>query len=905
MIELLFFLGCIPPQETHVLITEVMTNNQGSLQDQFEEPSDWIEITNLGNAAVNLHSWSVADTRTKTPWFLPQIVLEPSQSIIVYASGRNLPDIKTPLHTDFRLRKTGDQLLLFNEQMKLMDSVNIPALPIDISWGRDSTDTNVFGYLLQSSPGIFLEQKTHSTLVDQSALILSEVQFKNNTTVLDPRGVTPDWIEVQNISDEKIDLSTYYLSDNLQKMEKWRFPPIIVEPHEFFVVYATSEGKNTPEYFPYNLSDQDTLVLSNTSHTQIEVLSLSNFSTGLVGKIEGSWMENIIPTPYRENRQLQESDIYISEIFPFKTDKKEEWIELFNPTDREINLAEYQIAMQKQRVSLPNTILPPNGFYVYTLDRSNTDSNPTLSSSGSLIQLIKKDIIVETIRYPKIPPNYSYGKDMQGMLVYFPTPTPNVTNATKYKTRWLSSPQLTKESGYYQESFDLRLQQPQMDTIYRYALNGDEPNENSPVFPASLTIDKNTVLRVQAFANDAIESDILSVSYIFDTNTTLPSIHLYFENRALFHPVDGIFVKGLHAQEAAPHLGANYWKKREVPMQFSYWDSKGILQFQGMGKMRVHGGYSRMLKHKNLQLNARSDSGMASFSYPFFPQRAEQEYSKLVLRGGGQAQLQFLFTDIFMFDMLQTTHLYGLAYQTVHIYFNEKYWGIYNIREKLDENYISRIANVSPEDVKIVSIGIDERNTEFSTLLRQLSLHDPADPESYKWISSVVDMDSYIDMLMYHIFFANSDYGNTKMWKSPNHSWHFLVFDADLILKGEFSPDRLFFSGDFRFAQLRILNKWLLRSPEFTEAMINRATMLYQNDFSPVRFHLLLDNYRERFTTSMAELERQKKYGHNWVEEANKFEQAYLRNYTKIPSIFQKLLGLTDTEIQRYFPNET
>ena len=671
------------------------------------------------------------------------------------------------------------------------------------------------------------------------------------------------------------------------------------------MIYASSEGTNQPEYFPYNLSKNDTLILSNSLHHTIDVVSLSDYPSGLIGKIDNVWMENIIASPNKENHEIYIDDLILSELYPFKSDKNPEWIEIWNPTDHEIHLEQYELAIQKHRIPLPNLILAPNEYFVHSIEKKEPEEMTSLSAHGSLIYLLKNDIIIETMHYPTIPPNYSYGRNRQNALVYFATPTPNQLNANKYKNRWLPLPQLTKESGYYSDIFEVRIQNKKMDQIYRYTLNGDEPNEKSPIFPTALTIDKNTVLRVQAFADDAIKSPILSVSYLFDQNTTLPSIHLYFQDAQLFHPVDGLFVKGLNAEEIIPYQGANYWKNDEIKMQFSYWDSKGIAQFEGLGTMRVHGGYSRMLKHKNLQLNARSQSGMASFNYPFFAQRAEDEYSKLVLRGGGQSQFNFLFTDIFVFDLLQSTHLYGLAYQTVHIYFNEKYWGIYNIREKLDEDYVSRISNIPPEDVTIVNIGINKKHPDFTAILKQLSQVNPKNPESFAWISSEIDMDSYIDMLLYHIFFANSDYGNTQMWKSPNNTWHFLVFDADLVLKGTFSIDALFFEGDFRFAQLRTLNQWLLQSPEFREKILSRASKFYQDDFSPLRFHQLMDNYRQLYGPSMLALDRQKKYRRNWLEEAEHFETSYVKHYRNLPYLFQNLLTLSHDDMFQYFPNES
>ena len=48
----------------------------------------------------------------------------------------------------------------------------------------------------------------------------------DNTDIKDEAGEAEDWIEIYNGGEEDIYLGQYYLSDNLQKPDKWLMPDI-------------------------------------------------------------------------------------------------------------------------------------------------------------------------------------------------------------------------------------------------------------------------------------------------------------------------------------------------------------------------------------------------------------------------------------------------------------------------------------------------------------------------------------------------------------------------------------------------------------------------------------------------------------------------------------------------------
>ncbi len=55
LLLLLFFLPFWSPAQ--VLINEVCTDNEESIEDEYGEASDWIELFNAGSVSVNLSAY--------------------------------------------------------------------------------------------------------------------------------------------------------------------------------------------------------------------------------------------------------------------------------------------------------------------------------------------------------------------------------------------------------------------------------------------------------------------------------------------------------------------------------------------------------------------------------------------------------------------------------------------------------------------------------------------------------------------------------------------------------------------------------------------------------------------------------------------------------------------------------
>jgi len=121
------------------LITEFMAINSGTLADEDGDSSDWLEIHNAGDAAVNLDGWHLTDDQSDlTRWEFPSRLLVAGGYLVVFASGKDRTGGE--LHTNFALNGDGEYLALVQPDGTTVANQYAPQFPeqaADISYGVD------------------------------------------------------------------------------------------------------------------------------------------------------------------------------------------------------------------------------------------------------------------------------------------------------------------------------------------------------------------------------------------------------------------------------------------------------------------------------------------------------------------------------------------------------------------------------------------------------------------------------------------------------------------------------------------------------------------------------------------------------------------------------------------------
>ncbi|MBT3209374.1 MAG: hypothetical protein HN704_06090 [Bacteroidetes bacterium] len=120
----------------NIVINEFMSLNNSTIVDEDGEFVDWIELFNNSNSAINLNNYKISDDTNNTDkWIFPEILIEPSGFVLIFASGKDRPD-QSFLHTNFKIKSEGEYIILSSPADSIIDIVEPISLPADKSFGR-------------------------------------------------------------------------------------------------------------------------------------------------------------------------------------------------------------------------------------------------------------------------------------------------------------------------------------------------------------------------------------------------------------------------------------------------------------------------------------------------------------------------------------------------------------------------------------------------------------------------------------------------------------------------------------------------------------------------------------------------------------------------------------------------
>ena len=131
-----------PPADAWVIeaslsLSELQAHNESTLLDEDGDSSDWIEVHNHGDQAIDLSGWHLTDKRSdSTRWTFPALSLEADGYLVVFASGKDRRQATGELHTNFELSRSGEYLALVAPNGVTFDEYRFPRQPVDASYGR-------------------------------------------------------------------------------------------------------------------------------------------------------------------------------------------------------------------------------------------------------------------------------------------------------------------------------------------------------------------------------------------------------------------------------------------------------------------------------------------------------------------------------------------------------------------------------------------------------------------------------------------------------------------------------------------------------------------------------------------------------------------------------------------------
>ena len=81
----------------------------------------------------------------------------------------------------------------------------------------------------------------------QSSPVINEFLALNKSTIYDEDGQSSDWIEIFNPNQSAVNLEGYYLTNDSNNLEKWRFPNVSIAEGEYLIVFASGKDRDNGE----------------------------------------------------------------------------------------------------------------------------------------------------------------------------------------------------------------------------------------------------------------------------------------------------------------------------------------------------------------------------------------------------------------------------------------------------------------------------------------------------------------------------------------------------------------------------------------------------------------------------------------------------------------------------------
>ncbi|TVR50610.1 MAG: hypothetical protein EA425_09420, partial [Puniceicoccaceae bacterium] len=658
---------------------------------------------------------------------------------------------------------------------------------------------------------------------------LNEILASNGSVLADEDGDFEDWIELINTGGEPVLLEGWGLSDDYDRPFRWVFPDLVLGPGEKLLVWA---------------SGKDRLLPAGPLHANFAISSAGE--EVLLTRPDGTRADEVPPTELPR-------DVSLGRV----PDGVGEWRYFPVPTPGAANAGVHYAG-----ISPPVVVSHSAGFYAEPFEL--------------VLEAQEGAVIYHSLDGSDPDPAHLEGIAYAYKQVYAENPGSTTGPLLERTIR----------SHVYEAPLWIEDRTGPADLAGITTTFGEGPVE--PVGP----VFRGTVLRARAVLPDHLPGPVETRSFfvhpvgadVFD----LPVVSVVADERHFFDYETGIYVAGKVADEwrvfnpMVPVYGstpANYNQRGEA------WERPGHLEFfdgyqtfaQGLG-LRIHGGWSRSFDRKSLRLYARNryDESNA-FDHPFFPDLERrgfpgeplEHHRRLLLRNSGNDYRSTLLRDAILQELVAHRPLDTQAHRPAVHFINGEYWGLINLRERFDQQYLEAHYGADPDRVDLLfgNAWVDHGSNDHYLALLDLLREQPVEsPAVYAEIRTRMDVENYLDYITTQIFILNRDWpgNNIDYWRAEpapgqpaapplDGRWRWMLFDTDFGFAiwdhglEEIGFDMLAFATEEGKDDWpnpdwsTFLLRTLLRNDDFRTAFINRFCDFMNSAFRPDRVVAVID----------------------------------------------------------------
>jgi gliding motility-associated-like protein len=538
-----------------------------------------------------------------------------------------------------------------------------------------------------------------------------------------------------------------------------------------------------------------------------------------------------------------------------------DFIEIYNTTAAPINLNGYffsdNAANPTKWKFTANVNIPANGLRVLhcsgkdtilPLGQTHTKFKLTQCHANQVIIADPGGMILDSLTMIRSQKNHSRGRITNGAPTFgvFATPTFNAPNAGAFAD-YDPRPVMSIAPGHYAGPQVLTLSAPSGTSTIRYTTNGLAPTAASTLYTAPIAIDSTMVIR--AICYSATPATVLP-SFV-ETNTFLIN-----EN----HAFAVISLCGRYTGGAGL-----FGNSQPIDNSFEYFDINKNFKWEFQGESKRHGHDSWAFAQKGIGIEVLDEYGyMAEMPQKFFANSPRDSFKRIILKAGAsdnypgnnptRTYAHMRDAMVQTYSIKNNLNLDERSYDPAVVYINGRYWGIYEVRERVDNDYTEYYYGQTKNKIDVIqhwggTNAIYGTEQEWDNLDNYITANSMAVPANYAYVESQLDFTSLIDYFVINTWTVNTDWlnWNTMWWKGRKGAgvkWRYCLWDMDNVFdlgenytglsttEANNAPCEAItlFQNDPDIEHTRMLTR-LLENPNFEKLYKDRYAYLVENVF--------------------------------------------------------------------------
>lgn len=557
--------------------------------------------------------------------------------------------------------------------------------------------------------------------------------------------------------------------------------------------------------------------------------------------------------------------------------ENEDWVEFLNTTGAAIDLTGYYLSDKSSNLTkwqIPSGSIPAGGYVSVFYSGRGTVSGSEIHPDFGITQTKGEWIIltepggnvVDSLKIIKVTQmDHSYGRTTDGATTWslFLTPTQGAPNsgAQNYYT---ARPAFSLDAGFYSGSQNVSISSTDATATIYYTLDGTVPTTGSTTYSGPVAVNTTSVLRARAFSSDpnTPASFVETNSYFIDITHTIPVVSIC-----------GDQILDFINDNAPGSFSSNF------DGAFELFESDGSLADEGEGYYNKHGNDSWAYDQRGIDFIMKDQYGYNyAVQHKVFTNKSRKKFQKLILKPAANDNISFEdgahIRDAYVHTLSQLGDLRmdERTNRSCIMYVNGQYWGVYELREKVDDSDFTKYYYNQPGDqvdfIKTWGNTWTEYGNQdhWTELYDFIVANDMTDDANYQWVTERLNTGSLIDYAVLNSYIVSSDWlvWNTAWWhghvpepEGDKQKFRYALWDMDATF-GHYinytgvpstDPDAdpcnvegLAGNGSADpEGHMTILNK-LMENPEFEQQYISRYIDLSNGIFSCESMNAILDS---------------------------------------------------------------